>query len=330
MEDQMHRCRRELVSIIIPVYNGAETLQRCVESVRAQTYTNLQIILVNDGSTDDSGRICDKYVETDLRILAIHQPNGGVSAARNMGLSHARGEYIVFVDADDLIHNQCVEIMLNAMDSDDIDIVICDVEPVFSNDKLELDHSSGMAVRLSDSRKVLRSALTKQNELLYSWGKLWRREMICRIQFQRLSMCEDCLFVFEALTSASKSIAFVHGSPLYYYVQRNDSVTHILAPHHLMDSLQSARLILELSVRGSVALQREAKCYAVNTAFYAYLQSGRKENYIRVQKEADALIKKYRKEILFDFMASAKTRIACMLSFFSMRLVELVYHAVKS
>ena len=109
----------DLISVIVPVYNVEKYVKKCVDSIIAQTYRNLEIILVDDGSTDSSGRICDELASIDKRIIVIHKPNGGLSDARNAGISIARGKYLGFVDGDDLIHPQTYEILLtNALKCD--------------------------------------------------------------------------------------------------------------------------------------------------------------------------------------------------------------------
>ena len=120
-----------LISVIVPVYNVAEYLSRCVDSILAQSYENLQIILVDDGSTDDSGKICEEYAKKDARIQVIHQNNGGLSSARNAGLDLASGEYIGFVDSDDWIEPEMYAEMLARMEKYDAQLVCagrCDVD----------------------------------------------------------------------------------------------------------------------------------------------------------------------------------------------------------
>lgn len=102
-----------MISVIVPVYNVEEYLPTCIESILNQTYKDLEILLIDDGSTDNSGKICDKYAKEDGRCIVVHQPNKGVSEARNTGLKHATGEYISFIDGDDYIHPQMLEILYN-------------------------------------------------------------------------------------------------------------------------------------------------------------------------------------------------------------------------
>ena len=125
-----------MVSVIVPVYNAEKCLPRCVESILSQTYKDLEIILVDDGATDDSPRICDDYAVKDSRIKVIHQKNGGISNARNTGLKNAKGDYIQLVDHDDVIHPQMVKKLLSLLDSGDYDFSMCYGEPIYDVDLL--------------------------------------------------------------------------------------------------------------------------------------------------------------------------------------------------
>ena len=117
-----------LISVIIPVYNVENYLDECIQSVLQQTYKNLEIILVDDGSTDNSGVICDEYKDKDTRITVLHQKNGGISKARNVGIEYAHGEYIGFVDSDDFIHPQMYELLYAAIHKEQTDVAPCKTE----------------------------------------------------------------------------------------------------------------------------------------------------------------------------------------------------------
>ena len=119
-----------MISVIVPVYNVEKYLRQCLDSVLAQTYRELEIILVDDGSTDGSGAICDEYATRDSRIKVVHQQNGGLSSARNAGLDLATGEYVAFVDSDDYIHETMLELLYQALVENNADTVICNFERV--------------------------------------------------------------------------------------------------------------------------------------------------------------------------------------------------------
>ena len=117
----------ELISVIVPVYNVEKYLDKCIQSILGQTYSNIELLLIDDGSTDSSGAICDKYVTQDSRVRVFHKSNEGVSAARNWGLDNAKGEWIAFVDADDWIDSDMYERMYNAAVQNQTDMVSCDL-----------------------------------------------------------------------------------------------------------------------------------------------------------------------------------------------------------
>ena len=127
------------VSVIIPVYNVGNYLDRCMKSIVNQTYKNLEIILVDDGSTDQSAELCDRWAEKDERISVVHQNNGGLSNARNTGLDRAKGEYLTFIDSDDIVSHLLIEKLVLKSESESADISICDVQHIFSEDDITFD-----------------------------------------------------------------------------------------------------------------------------------------------------------------------------------------------
>lgn len=193
------------VSVIVPVYNAEEYLPRCINSIQKQTLTDIEIILINDGSQDNSGRICDEYASRDDRIKVIHQKNAGVSAARNAGMRAAKGRYIGFVDADDWVNPDMYEAMLSSASQNNADIVICDAQTVYSNGKAEQD----TIVQLPQSTVLTRDDISP--ELLKELaGSAWR----CIYSDKRLRTCgpefplgvkfsEDRAFNIAAMGSAN-------------------------------------------------------------------------------------------------------------------------------
>lgn len=124
-----------MISVIVPVYNVEEYLPTCIESILNQTYKDLEILLIDDGSTDNSGRICDEYAKRDNRCIVIHQPNKGVYNARNTGLEHVKGEYISFIDSDDYIHPQMLEILYETLQKEDYDFSMVAYKKVWDYSK---------------------------------------------------------------------------------------------------------------------------------------------------------------------------------------------------
>lgn len=212
-----------LVTLIIPVYNVDKYLERCIESVLNQSYKNLEIILINDGSTDRSGEICDSYGRRDKRIIVIHKSNGGLSSARNTGLDLSSGEYIGFIDSDDWIEYDFVESLHRLILTEDADISQC----TFVNDNGIDTH---VIVRdenyiVIDREQCLRN-LANKNTYLYTvvaWNKLYKRDVFKNLRYKVGVVFEDEAIAHEIYCSINK-VAYSK-SPLYHYFRRPGSIT---------------------------------------------------------------------------------------------------------
>jgi glycosyltransferase involved in cell wall biosynthesis len=213
------------VSIIIPVYNAAACLCNCLDSILAQTYTNLEILLINDGSIDESLSICRGYAQKDTRIRVIDQQNEGVSSARNAGLSHATGDYIAFVDADDYLATDYIERLYTDACTYDADIVCCNFFEILNGETVEIN-----------TPKVLRSRLiTEPSELFFDfveckeaygtsvWAKIIRSSLAKQISFQSLAFGEDQIYMFDLFTLSPK--VYLNEYKGYYYIRNESSVT---------------------------------------------------------------------------------------------------------
>lgn len=221
--------QQELISIIVPVFNIENYLPRCLETIAAQTYRNLEIILVNDGSTDSSGDLCDEFAKKDHRTKVIHQQNAGLSCARNTGMANANGEYLMFVDGDDYLHVDTVNILWTAINSDSkYDIAI---GGFLKTSKLDEDiHSESERKAATVARKeLMRLLLVADNDkekLLFNvvWNKLYRKDKIAYLYFENCIPSEDMDFNLKVYLNTDKAI--VIDSPLYFYVQRPCSIVH--------------------------------------------------------------------------------------------------------
>ena len=185
-----------VVSIIVPVYNTENFLHRCIDSILAQTYTDFELLLIDDGSKDASGRICDEYVAKDERIRVFHKENGGVSSARNLGLDHVQGEWITFVDADDYIEENFLKSFEGNLDAD---LVVGNMEEKGPRGNLLENIPAGYYQSL---RKVLNGNL---NKLAFQapWGKLFRKNLVDSIRFdERMTTGEDFYFMLVYLGDA--------------------------------------------------------------------------------------------------------------------------------
>ena len=212
-----------LVSVIIPVYNVERYVRKCVNSVRRQTYRNLEILLIDDGSTDRSGSICDALAETDSRIRVIHKTYGGPSAARNCGLRIASGKYVAFADSDDYIQPNMIEKLLSAFAQSDVDAAACNYEFVFDNGKKKPHRTFFQTDQLLSGREAVRCLLSEQYFRCYVWNKMFRAELFRDVVFPEGVIYEDIITCYRLLAKA-KRVLYFHDT-LYAYRQHSGSIT---------------------------------------------------------------------------------------------------------
>lgn len=207
-----------LITLIVPVYNSEKDLRRCLDSLTSQTYRNLEIILIDDGSKDSSGAICDEYAAKDSRIVCVHQPNSGVSKARNEGIKRAHGDYIHFPDSDDFLEPDTYEYLLGLMNEHQVDAV--NFEYFVTYPSHETAHQLPDAYYgLFDTEGVHRIVLAGEP---FAWNKLFKRKLIDGVTFRvDIFRGEDSLFAHQALDRTEK--VWFDKRPLYHYVQSEES-----------------------------------------------------------------------------------------------------------
>lgn len=219
----MDGIEKSIISVIVPVYRVEAYLDRCIQSILNQTYKNLEIILVDDGSPDNSGKICDQYAEIDDRIKVIHKENGGLSDARNTGIDIATGDYLGFVDSDDFIHREMYETLYLNITKTNSDISIGSIERVkdYNNIPERLDNKIST---ISSIRGLELLFTFKCSNLTSACNKLFKRELFEEIRFPKGRIREDESTAYK-LIFKSKSIVITE-KLLYYYHQTNDSIMH--------------------------------------------------------------------------------------------------------
>lgn len=226
----------ETISVIIPVYNSEPYIHRCLQSILKNTYSNLEIICINDGSNDKSEDILLQFAKSDSRIHVVTQENGGVARARNKGLAIATGKYIAFVDSDDWVHRQYFEILYNILQKYEADIVVCDELRIAMISNKE-EKAENYVVNISEKRSlrleiddVLKIPAVKN----YVWGRLYCRNTIEGITFpEGVSLGEDTIFNLSAMMSKKNKIIKLE-CPLYYYYQREDSLVHTFKSENVL------------------------------------------------------------------------------------------------
>lgn len=211
-----------LISVIVPVYRVEAYLDRCIRSIAEQTYSNLEIWLVDDGSPDNSGAICDRWAEKDSRIRVIHKTNAGAGAARNTALDAARGELIAFVDSDDYLHPNLYSHLYSLM-TGDVAIAEC-VIGITEADDLEMDDGSGAEILVCGTEEALRLHIRDQVFCQTPPNKLYRRETIGDIRFPEGNLIDDEFFTYRVIGNAKQ---LAHSSAcMYAYRQQAGSAMH--------------------------------------------------------------------------------------------------------
>lgn len=212
-----------VISVIVPVYNVEEYLDCCIKSIVKQTYNELEIILIDDGSTDSSGSICDKYSKSDSRIVVIHKENGGVSSSRNAGLDNATGEYLAFVDADDYVEEQYIEKLYNACIKHSADMSICDYYD-FDENKVYNSKDNKSYERIIDKDNLLIFDSKSNINGVALWNKLYKTSLFKGLRFPENRVCEDTAVSYNVVYKASKIVHLQE--KLYWYRSREGSIMH--------------------------------------------------------------------------------------------------------
>lgn len=214
---------KEKISVIIPIYNVEDYLEQCVESILNQTYTNLEIILVNDGSTDSSGEICDRYKNIDKRIKVIHKENGGLSDARNYGIEASTGDYIAFLDSDDWADKNLYMTLYKNIKKNHADISICNFKKYYSDKDIEKQELNEVKC-YSNIEALERLYCNDAVIMVVAWNKLYKRKVIGDLRFPVGKIHEDEYLTPMIIYNANK-ISYINNE-LIYYRQRENSITN--------------------------------------------------------------------------------------------------------
>lgn len=236
----------ELISVIVPIYNAEKYLEQCIKSIVNQTYKNIEIILVDDGSIDESHKICDEYKEKDSRIIVVHKKNGGVSSARNTGLNLAKGDWIAFIDADDWVEKEYLEELICNAKEKNVNISMCGYNRISNNGNKE--KKSNNKKEIVDSKEYLIRALNPQTGYGFVPLKIINKKIIKNIKFnQNLTVGEDALFNMEIAPNINK--AFYCNKALYNYRNNSESVVkkfdHNYAKKYLKSMQECKKYIFE-------------------------------------------------------------------------------------
>lgn len=308
-----------LISIIIPVYKTEKYLDRCVESVVNQTYKNLEIILVDDGSPDNCPTMCDAWAEKDGRIKVIHKDNDGLSNARNSGIEICTGDYVMFTDSDDYIEPDMVEFLLNLAIENDADVSRCGYYQ--NRDGQETTEFSDFSVKIYDKDKAIID-LAVSGFGGTAWNKLYKRDIIKSHIYDKADGCsEDIMHNFRVYKDVER-IA-ICDVPKYHYVIRENSITKNVFSYGAFDIIRAKQTILDYAQDNKKMLPYAVRGY-VMSAFIVL--SGCIQNnafHEDMQKLIDFIVS-HKKEILKSDLYSKKDKIKTIILFISPKLYSIL------
>lgn len=320
----------KLISVIIPVYNVENYLSDCLDSVLSSTYMNLEIILVNDGSIDDSGTICDAYAEKDSRIIVIHQENQGISAARNVGLNCATGEYVGFVDSDDKISKNMYAELYCAIEKEGADMAACEFtrkeEEMLQFDSKEAFFEKNYIVTgIEQCIRVVTAEPSTRNYTYTDcmvWNKLYCRKKIKQLFEVEQVIAEDLLFNWEYVKDCNKMV--IVPMNLYFWRINPKSITH---NKNLDNQISNANSWFKIVEEFSTIMETEDNihdkelkyylcfkgAYWTHNALWNIVGKGKEKVYPVFAKQNCCMVKKYFKEVVLSKETEWKVRIPILL-----------------
>lgn len=278
------------ISIIVPIYNVEQYLDKCVESLANQTYKNLEIILVDDGTKDKSGKMADLWATKDNRIKVIHKENGGLSDARNAGMKIATGEYITFVDSDDWINYKMYEILMNNLEKYNADISVCGINKVYEDDIVNQNQIINENISIFTADEALENLIDEGILKQTVWNKLYKREIIDDIYFEFGKIHEDEFWTYQIFGKSEKIV--YTDEQLYYYLQRSGSIMDKPFSVQRLDGLEARNNRLKYIQENFPKLTIKAKKSLFFSCLYQY-QSMLRSNKVEEQEIYEQAIKKY-------------------------------------
>lgn len=313
--------RSPLISIIIPVYNVEKYLSRCIYSVVNQTYKNLEIILVNDGSTDSSGQLCNEWAAKDERIRVIHKQNGGLSDARNVGIATSTGEYIEFIDSDDAVSENITEHLLNIVRKNKSEIGICDVIHCYPGK--DSGFRDGMSVKILSTEDALCEMMYQKSFLFSACGKLFKKSLFDGMKFPVGKIFEDVAIMYKLFNRANQIV--YSDAKLYGYLHRENSITTKTFSKSDCDILQICQEQVDFAKKYSAKVYEAALAYQVVGAFRVYLNAPDTGDFMEELQRSMQLIQKKGKSVLLNRNTRIKTKGAILLFYLNPRLLRNIY-----
>lgn len=313
----------DLITVILPVYNVSQYLHRCIKSVISQTYKNIEIILVDDGSTDNSGSICDEYKDIDHRIKVIHKVNGGLSDARNAGIEIATGEYLTFIDSDDYIDEDYVKYLYGLVKEGQTLMSICSHTVVYDNGTV-LKKETGERQKL-ESKTVLDRILYDEDIDLSAWAKLYHKSLFKDIRFPVGRLFEDAATTYKFIDKSG--YVMIGSQSKYYYMIRSNSISTVGFSRKKIDLITSTKEMCDYCENK----YPELKSGALRRLTYSYLSTlsqlaNSNVKDIEIQKELMSFIRKNGLKVVCDKRSKNRDRLGIISTFLGYHVYKYMWH----
>lgn len=307
-----------LISIIIPVYNVSLYLRRCLDSVVSQTYRNLEIIIVNDGSTDDSGKICEEYARKDVRIKVFHQQNKGQAEARNYGMSHVHGIYIVYVDSDDYVSENYVEHMFILAKQNHVDFVQCCMEKFWDDKKVDVK-TVDYDTKIYTASEALEAYCYQKYFTPSPWGKLIHISLMENLKFPICMGYEDAALMYKVIGNAHH-LLFTK-EVMYYYRQHEMSTMHSEFSEKKIDRIKIAKQLRQYIDINFPENSKAVKTRCILADFQLLMDLPYHKNYKNLRYKVYEDIRNIRWAVITDSRSKISIRVMALISYFGLPIL---------
>lgn len=315
----------ELISVIVPVYNVALYVEKSIRSLLQQTYENIEILVVDDGSTDGSGMICETIAKEDARITVLHKKNGGQGSARNVALDIARGKYICFLDSDDVAKKDYIEYLYHQLMEHSLDVAACNNELYNENGNFLKKRKNGNGYVQLTGIEAIKSMWTQGIINIGPWGKLYKRELWENVRFKEC-FSEDWATMHYVYEKAQR-VGYTYECKVEYLIRVSSSIR----------SFQDKKLVMLEIAEDNMRFAKKypelipaARQKAVSVYFHILFQLPNEEKYKQIEMKIRKLITEARINVLRDRECTKKIRIALLLSYFGTNCAKGFFYAVKA
>lgn len=312
------------VSIIVPAYNVESYVEKCINSLLDQTYENIEILIIDDGSTDKTGKIIDKRYSQNGKISIYHKENGGVSDARNFGLDRITGDYVTFVDSDDFVDTKYIEYLMRLIEVDEAEIALIPAQSFFAYDEINIDFDytfETVSVKEATRRMLLRKGISHA-----TWGKLYKKKLWDHIRFPLGKLYEDYYTTFDVFAGAKK--VSMGKAQMYFYLQRDTSIMHLKCNDNTVNIINATNEVTPRIVQYWPDLVDEAidlqiaLCLKCLQSIYAHDS----KKFLKEQEKIKNITNRNAKRVIFSKKIGYKDKIKLIMSYFPSNIYLYIYN----